>query len=69
MRVTRKMALFQSRMHSVGKIVSKITDRKRKTKTECIQSKKACYEAAIPSEAKPTSQQEEKEQAEERVER
>jgi hypothetical protein len=32
----------------------------------CIQSKKACYEAATQSEAKPTLHQEDKEQAEEK---
>jgi hypothetical protein len=36
---------------------------------ECIQSEKACYEAAIPSEATSKIHQEGKEQAEERVER
>jgi hypothetical protein len=36
---------------------------------ECMQSEKACYEAAIPSEAKPKMHQQKKEQAEERVER
>jgi hypothetical protein len=38
------------------------------SEAECTQSEKACFEAAIPSEAKPTMHQEEKEQAEQRVE-
>jgi hypothetical protein len=38
-------------------------------RAECIQLEKACYEASIPSEAKPTMHHEEKEQAEVRVKR
>jgi hypothetical protein len=39
------------------------------SEAECIQSKKACYEAAMQSEAKPTLPQEEEEQVQEREER
>ena len=41
----------------------------RKQMRGSIQSEKACYEVAIPSEAKPTMHQEEEKQAEERRER
>jgi hypothetical protein len=68
-----------SRMHSVGESLLRSRNpvgrtRKRKQMrgsngTECIQLEKACYEASIPSEAKPTMHHEEKEQAEERVKR
>jgi hypothetical protein len=47
----------------------RVIDRKKRrgiSEAVCIQSKKACYEGAIQSEAKPTLPQEEKEQAKER---
>jgi hypothetical protein len=62
-------------MYSVGESLLRSrnsVERKRKqmrgnNEGECIQSEKACFEAAISSEAKPTMHHEEKEQAEERV--
>jgi hypothetical protein len=67
------------RTHSVGKSllrsrnsVGRELNRKQmrgSSEAECLQSEKACFEAAIPSEAKPTMHQEEKEQAEQRMER
>jgi hypothetical protein len=67
------------RLHSVGESllrsrnsVGRDLNRKQmrgSNEAECIQSEKACLEAAIPSEAKPSMHQEEKEQAEKRVER
>jgi hypothetical protein len=52
-----------------GRLMRPVKRKKRSRINEeaiCIQSKKACYEAAIQSEAKPTLPQEEKEQAVER---
>jgi hypothetical protein len=60
-------SLLRSR-YSVGRELNR-KQMRGSNDAECIQSEKACLEAAIPSEAKPTMHQEEKEQAEQRVER
>jgi hypothetical protein len=60
----RKLALLQE-----GAKQKRVINRKKRrgiSEAVCIQSKKACYEGAIRSEAKPTLPQEEKEQAQER---
>jgi hypothetical protein len=60
-------SLLRSR-NSVGRELNR-KQMRGSNEDECIQSEKACLEAAIPSEAKPAMHQEEKEQAKQRVER
>jgi hypothetical protein len=60
-------SLLRSR-NSVGRDLSR-KQMRGSNEAECIQSEKACLETAIPSEAKATMHQEDKEQAEQTVER
>jgi hypothetical protein len=58
-----------NRTHSVGESLLRSHNLiGRESNRKIIQPEKAWFEAVIPSEAKPTMHQQEKEQAEERVE-